>query len=119
MFTHISKRPLPPVGAAQTGLTMQASALFVQVILPAGVGRVIDQQALVVLAGKIDAVLQRAGSERHIAVNQLGSLLCKGILCLLQGGSLSAPSARRLSGISNHQAAQKLASLTAQRGQRG
>ena len=88
MLTDICQCPLTPVGAAQAGLAMQASALFVQVILPAGIGCIVHQQTFLKVGCLIDAVLQRAGIERHIAVNQLGSFLCKGILCLLQGGSL-------------------------------
>nr|DAM34895.1 MAG TPA: hypothetical protein [Caudoviricetes sp.] len=101
MFAHIGKCPLAPVGAAQTFVLVgflptffvayegvQVGALGVEVILPAGIGGVVHQKALVVLGGGLDAVFQLAGVEGDVAVNEPRGFLRKGELGLLQGSGL-------------------------------
>lgn len=76
----VGNGPLAPVGAAQAVVTVQVFTLFMQIILPAGVGRVIDQQTILEVRCLIDAVLQGAGVKGHIGVNGFGYLLGKRIL---------------------------------------
>ena len=87
MLTNVGNGSLTPVTATQSGFSTEVCTLCMEVILFPGIGRIVNQKSFIVFAGLIDAVFQRASVERHIAVNQLGGFLCKGILCLLQGSS--------------------------------
>ena len=87
MLANVGNGPLAPVTAAQSGFSTEVCALCMEVILLPGIGGIVDQKSFIVFTGLIDAVFQRTSVERHIAVDQLGGFLCKGILRLLQGSS--------------------------------
>ena len=54
---------------------VQVGAPFMQIILPAGIGRIVHQQTFLKVGCLIHAVLQRAGFQRHIFVHNIDHFL--------------------------------------------
>nr|DAX38125.1 MAG TPA: hypothetical protein [Bacteriophage sp.] len=80
----ICKCTLSPVGAAQHSIAVQAFTLRMQIILSAGVGRIMNQQPVFKVGCLQDTVFQRSGIKRNVRVYRFCDLLGKGRLNLFK-----------------------------------